>query len=47
MGLITLIVCAEKLLPHSRPVTLGVAGLLVILGVLALIRPDLLALTTG
>ena len=47
MGLITLIVCAEKLLPYGRPVTLGVAGLLVILGVLALIRPDLLALTTG
>lgn len=47
MGLITMIVCAEKLLPYGRPVTLGVAGLLVILGVLALIRPDLLALTTG
>ena len=47
MGLITLIVCAEKLLPYGRPVTLGVAGLLVVLGMLTLIRPDLMALATG
>jgi predicted metal-binding membrane protein len=47
MGLITLIVCAEKLLPFGRPVTLAVAGLLIVLGVLTLIRPDLMALTTG
>lgn len=47
MGLITLIVCAEKLLPFGRPVTLAVAGLLVVLGVLTLIRPDFVALATG
>ena len=47
MGLITLIVCAEKLLPHGRPVTLGVAGLLIGLGMLTLIRPELMALATG
>jgi predicted metal-binding membrane protein len=47
MGLITLIVCAEKLFPYGRPVTLGVAGLLVVLGMLTLIRPDLMALATG
>lgn len=47
MGLITLIVCAEKLLPYGRPVTFGVAGLLVVLGMLALIRPDLLAPMMG
>ena len=47
MGLITLIVCAEKLLPYGRPVTFGVAGLLVVLGILTLTRPDLVALTTG
>ena len=47
MGLITLIVCAEKLLPFGRPVTFAVAGLLIVLGVLTLIRPDLMALTTG
>ncbi len=45
MGLITLIVCAEKLLPGGRTVTLSVAGILVALGLLALARPDLLALT--
>ena len=47
MGLITLIVCAEKLLPYGKPVTLGVAGLLIILGTLTLIRPDLLVLATS
>ncbi len=47
MGLITLIVCAEKLLPRGRAVTLGVAGILVALGVLALARPELLAPTMG
>ncbi len=47
MGLITLIVCAEKLLPYGRPVTLGVAGLLIVLGLLTLIRPDMMALATG
>jgi predicted metal-binding membrane protein len=47
MGLITLIVCAEKLLPYGKPVTWGVAGLLVALGMLTLIRPDLIALATG
>lgn len=43
MGLVTLIVCAEKLLPRARPVTLGVAALLAALGLLTLARPDLLA----
>ena len=47
MGLITVIVCAEKLLPRGRPVTPGVAALLVALGVLTLARPDLLAPTMG
>jgi len=47
MGLITLIVCAEKLLPHGRPVTLSVAGLLVALGLLTLFRPDLVAPAIG
>lgn len=45
MGLITLIVCAEKLLPHGRPVTLGVAGLLVAFGLLTLAHPGLVAPT--
>jgi len=43
MGLITLIVLAEKLLPPGRAVTLAVAALLVGLGLLTLARPDLLA----
>jgi predicted metal-binding membrane protein len=47
MGLITLIVCAEKLLPRGRLVTLTVAAGLVGLGLLALARPDLLAPTIG
>jgi predicted metal-binding membrane protein len=47
MGLITLIVLAEKLLPNGRAVTLGVAALLVGLGLLVLVRPELLALTTA
>jgi predicted metal-binding membrane protein len=47
MGLLTLIVCAEKLLPHGRAVTLGVAGILLALGLLALARPELLAPTMG
>ena len=47
MGLITVIVCAEKLLPHGRPVSLGVAGLLFVLGLLTLARPDLVAPTMG
>jgi predicted metal-binding membrane protein len=42
MGLITLIVLAEKLFPRGRAVTLAVAALLVGLGLLALARPDLL-----
>ncbi len=47
MGLITLIVCAEKLLPYGKPVTLGVAGLLVVLGLLTLAHPNLVAPTLG
>jgi len=47
MGLITLIVCAEKLLPYGKPVTLGVAGLLVAFGMLTLSRPYLLTLAMG
>ena len=39
MGLITLIVCAEKLLPHGRPVTLGIASLLFALGMTTLAPP--------
>ena len=45
MGLITLIVLAEKLLPRGRAVTLAVAALLVGLGLLTLARPDVLAPT--
>lgn len=45
MGLITLIVLAEKLLPRGRAVTPAVAGLLAALGVLTLARPELLAPT--
>lgn len=42
MGLITLIVRAEKLLPSGRPVTVCVAGPLRLLGLLlTLVRPDL------
>jgi predicted metal-binding membrane protein len=47
MGLITLIVCAEKLLPSGRQVTLGIAGLLLALGLVTLARPHLLAPMTG
>lgn len=47
MGLITLIVCAEKLLPSGRAVTLSVAGLLVALGLLTLLRPEFFASTMG
>jgi predicted metal-binding membrane protein len=47
MGLITLIIIGEKLLPGGRAVTLGVAALLFGLGVVTLLRPDLLALTTA
>ena len=47
MGLIALIILAEKLLPRGRVVTLGVAALLAALGLLALARPELLAPTMG
>ena len=47
MGLITLIVSAEKLLPYGRPVTLGIAGLLCALGLLTLINPNLLTPMMG
>jgi predicted metal-binding membrane protein len=47
MGLTTLVVCAEKLLPHGRLVTLGVAGILCALGLLMLARPGLLTPMTG
>jgi predicted metal-binding membrane protein len=47
MGLTTLVVCAEKLLPSGRPVMLGVAGILCALGLLMLARPDLLTPMLG
>ena len=47
MGLIALIVCAEKLLPLGRPVTLGVACVLVGLGLLTLANPSLVAPMMG
>jgi len=47
MGLITLIVSAEKLLPRGRQVTLGIAGLLFALGLVTLARPDLLVPMAG
>ena len=45
MGLITLIICAEKLLPRGRLVTSTVAVILLGFGSLGLVRPELLALT--
>ena len=45
MGLITLIILAEKLVRRGRAVTLGVAALLAVLGLLTLARPELLAPT--
>jgi predicted metal-binding membrane protein len=47
MGLITLIVLAEKLLPGRRIITASIAVLLFGLGILTLARPDLLLLTPG
>jgi len=47
MGLITLIIYAEKLLPRGRQVTLGIAGLLFALGMVTLARPDLLVPMAG
>jgi predicted metal-binding membrane protein len=47
MGLITLIVCAEKLLPRGRLITAAVAVTLLGLGLLGLARPELVALTLG
>jgi predicted metal-binding membrane protein len=47
MGLLTLVICAEKLVPWGRPVTLTVACILLALGLLTLVRPDLLAHTMG
>ena len=47
MGLITLIVLAEKLLPRGRSVSATVAALLLGLGLLAFARPDLLVPTSG
>jgi len=41
-----LIVCAEKLLPYGKPVSLGVAGLLIVLGILTMLRPDLMVLAS-
>ena len=43
MGVVTLIILAEKLLPAGRAVRLGVAGALLGLGLLTLVRPELLA----
>jgi predicted metal-binding membrane protein len=45
MGLISLIICAEKLLPRRRLVTSVVAVSLLGFGLLGLARPELLALT--
>jgi predicted metal-binding membrane protein len=47
MGLITLIVLAEKLLPRGRLVSTAVAALLLGLGLLTFARPDLLVPTSG
>jgi predicted metal-binding membrane protein len=47
MGLITLIVCAEKLLPGRKAITASVAVLLVGSGLLTLARPELLTLMSG
>lgn len=45
MGVVTLIILAEKVLPAGRVVRLGVAGLLLGLGLLTLARPELLTLS--
>ena len=47
MGLITLIVCAEKLLPRAPVVSATVAAVLLGLGLLTLARPDLVAPIMG
>jgi predicted metal-binding membrane protein len=47
MGLTTLIVSAEKLLPSGREVTTGIAALLFVFGLVTLARPDLLTPMTG
>ena len=40
MGLLTLIIFAEKVLPQGEWVTRIIAGLLLALGLLALLRPE-------
>ena len=47
MGLITLIVCAEKLLPGGRAITASIAVFLVGSGLLTLARPELLTVMRG
>jgi predicted metal-binding membrane protein len=47
MGLVTLIILAEKLLPRGRLVTLTVAFALLGLGLLTLARPELLTPAMG
>lgn len=47
MGLITLIVCAEKLLPRGVAVSRWVAVLLLALGVVAVLQPGLIAPLAG
>ena len=47
MGVITLIVCAEKLLPGGRLVTPVVAMILLGFGLFGFVRPELLVLTMG
>ena len=47
MGLITLIVCAEKLLPGGKAITASIAVFLVGSGLLTLARPELLTVMRG
>jgi predicted metal-binding membrane protein len=47
MGLITLIVCLEKLLPGGRAISAGIAVFLVGSGLLTLARPELLTPMRG
>lgn len=47
MGVMTLIICAEKLLPRGEAVSRGVAAALLLLGVAVLLEPGLLRSPVG
>ena len=47
MGLLTLIISAEKVLPRGEWVTRTIAGFLILLGILTVVRPEWLMLAMG